>query len=467
MSLPYSFWTDVEKKLKYVLYGDSVAESSKITIKFKFDNHSDETLTLPIGEAWQALLDGGYIVTLYDDKEYIFLNKHIEILTSNSGGVVFSRAKYLMRHNFIGKLIKLETKYESVMVTRNHSVINIDTKGEFTKVDPCVANYLLVHNGNELQSAVITNRYEQSYVGYVYDFEVPETHNFIADNILVHNTDSIYINLPVDSNDIENSMVVSQDIAIEVNDLIHDFLNEYILSKMNIEPQYNFTFFKTELTAHSIIFLETKKNYAFKATSVKNKILPKPKVEYVGIPIVKVSTPLFSSEFIRALTEDIALTDVSKVDIQEKLNNVAKVMWVKLLECIKDCNIAYIGSPGKWNTTKNDNSHVTGMRLYNSLTNSETFKPMVSGYSIGIRITNYSLIESRISSVSNNSTLYFNKAITGINFISIPYGYDPEAIKKLFIDYDISIDKESLWDSLYNTVAKRITEVIKAYSISK
>lgn len=466
MGLPYDFWQQVENKQEYVLYGDSVAEYSRINLK-----SNGQLINMSVVALWDYLISMGMMYECIQNHEYVYIDNRIEIETSIDGkNIIFKQPKYLMRHKFNGKLLNLLVDENDIKITKNHSLINI-IDNKLIKISPLETNVAIVidrhsyiNNYNRLIEFEIQFKEEVEYDGYVYDFEVPKTHNFIIDGVLVHNTDSIYINLPIDSTDIEKSMEISQKIAIEINDMIRQYLNQFILSKMNIDPEHNFTFFKTELTAHSIIFLETKKNYAFKASSIKNKVLPKAKVEYVGIPIVKVNTPQFSSDFIRTLVEDIALTDIPRGDIQEKLNETAKQMFALLETCINEMNIAYIGSPGKWNNTKNDNSHVTGMRLYNSLTNTETFKPLVSGYSIGIKIRNISVIEKQIKAVQQISPLYYNTAINNINFISIPYDYNPQEIQKLFNDYGIYIEKSELFYSLYNTVAERIVATIKTYA---
>ncbi|MFT4343292.1 MAG: DNA polymerase domain-containing protein [Candidatus Woesearchaeota archaeon] len=77
------------------------------------------------------------------------------------------------------------------------------------------------------------------YQGYVYDIEVDDTHRFFANNILVHNTDSVFIN-PKES-DYEKAVQTGNKLCEEIN----EFMKSYISKNYRRESMMELEFEKT------------------------------------------------------------------------------------------------------------------------------------------------------------------------------------------------------------------------------
>jgi len=110
----------------------------------------------------------------------------------------------------------------------------------------------------------------------VYDFSVPKTENFIANGALVHNTDSLFIVIPVKNAEklsTAEKLKISNEVSEDINNAVTKYLNEYFLPKSNISPEQNATYFKSEMLMDSIMFLDVKKTYAYKLLAKKEKYL--------------------------------------------------------------------------------------------------------------------------------------------------------------------------------------------------
>ena len=122
IKIPPTFWTDVEQDLKYVLYGDSVADNSIISIIIN-NSYYNQT----IEKIWDILLKYGYNIKKIKNHEYIYLNEKVIILTYDpvKAKIINKSPKYLMRHYLDGNLINLKFKDKDISITKNHSLIDI------------------------------------------------------------------------------------------------------------------------------------------------------------------------------------------------------------------------------------------------------------------------------------------------------------------------------------------------------
>ena len=77
---------------------------------------------------------------------------------------------------------------------------------------------------------------EVKYDDYVYDIEVEDTHRFFANNVLVHNTDSIFVVTGADN--IEDSEKIGKKIQKHINDFYQDYIKEKYSRKSELEIQF-------------------------------------------------------------------------------------------------------------------------------------------------------------------------------------------------------------------------------------
>jgi hypothetical protein len=283
--------------------------------------------------------------------------------------------------------------------------------------------------------------------------------------VLYGDTDSLYVHIPKDFESISDSIKGCEEVAEQINDIIQLYYNSFLLPKMGVDPKFNETFFKTELTADSIIFLETKKNYAYKPTSIKGKVLDSVKVKYIGIPVVKSDTVPFTKDLLKRLVEKIALQKgVDKIaELQKAYLEARSVLETH----INEFDFEYIAAPGKWSDKDYDSepAQIIGMRLYNTLVDKDIFRPGAFSLYIPIKFKNISAFNALIDPIKLKSKNYLNDIQSSkINYLSIPYGYNKEELQLIFKKYGIVVSVEELWqwDRLANnTVVKRIAEVIK------
>ena len=463
IKIPPTFWTDVEQDLKYVLYGDSVADNSIISIIIN-NSYYNQT----IEKIWDILLKYGYNIKKIKNHEYIYLNEKVIILTYDpvKAKIINKSPKYLMRHYLDGNLINLKFKDKDISITKNHSLIDIvDTV--VVKMSPITTKYAYTISQcyEKIEKVNILSKKVIPYNGYVYDFEVPDTHNFIINGILVHNTDSLYINIPQQYDTIEESIKSTEEIADQINDLIKVYYNGFLLPKTGVDSKYNETFFKTELTAESIMFLETKKNYAYNMTSKEGKVFNPPKTKYVGIPVIKSDTVPFTKDLLIELVENVALN--KEADRFNDITKLAKIFHEKLTKCVNEFDFEYISAPGKWSDKNyaSEPSSITGMKLYNTIVDKDVFRSGSFGIYFPIEFKNENEFAKLIDTVRYTSQNYLNHtAVSKVKYITLPYNYDKEDLKLLFDKYGIIANINSLWawsKLTENEVVKRIITVIK------
>lgn len=459
------FWHIVEKQLKYVLYGDSIHKNDKII--FKYEN---EINALTLNDLWDFLISKKFNPITIKKKEYIIneLKNKLSILSYNPSKsiVEFTNPLYIMRHRYKGNLIKLTTDNGEITVTKNHSLIKILSDGSIEKISPIDTKFIwYVDLDYEIFSLKINEKNDINYDDWVYDLEVPDTHNFIINGFLVHNTDSLFVHLPsLNSENIEESINKSAEIATNINNLITNYLNTTLLPKLNVQPIHNYTEFKNEFTCNAIMFLDVKKNYAYSMTSKEGRIFNPASIEYTGIPIVRTNVNEFSKELLRDLIEKIILNkNISKQNVMQELNKLAQEKNDYLAEQIKNGNFKYFATPAKWSDGDyiKDPSTVIGMRLYNTLMGKEIFKPLSSSLQIPIDISNFEKIKSLDFTMKYGLN---SEQLNILNYICLPYNYNSEEVFELFKKFNISITN-NLWAKLTEaTTIQKVVELIKDYA---
>jgi len=237
-----------------------------------------------------------------------------------------------------------------------------------------------------------------------------------------------------------------------------------MLPTLGVDISHNRTFFKTELVADSIMFLDIKKNYAFRELANNGKIHPEPSVEYVGIPVVRNNIAKFTKDFIKAIVEDISLNKtITNAEMKKQLQVVAKTFWEKLQKDCEAFDFSEIGIPCKWgsNYTK-EPFQVIAMRTYNTISGEDAFTPSMGGINVPIKINNQSKFTSMITKLKDRNKFCLGRiAVQNINYIALPYNRDQQKTKELMAEFGLSVDITEYWGILYNTVAKRIVDTVK------
>jgi hypothetical protein len=483
--IDYNFWDDVEVRdnLKFVIYGDSIAEDELVLVSLKDNNYKPRWIKFI--EIWN-ILESKINITYINDKEYLYINDEIEICTyfENEDIFKFKVPKYLMRHKINDEICKLKLLNGNILkLTYDHSLLNYDNKtNRLFKISPLDANNIIVANPyylelvgtneikskNNISTINIISKEEVKYNSYVYDFSVSETQNFVVNGYLVHNTDSLYVNIPTLDNNIpaQEAWDKISNISSNINHIIKDALDESILPKLGVDKKYNRTDFKTESLIISMMLMGVKKNYAYKKIAEEGHIYETPKITYKGIPIVRSDFSKFTQQFIKYIVDNIALNTKNltrqPIDI---LQEFAKEKKEELYRELDNYNYRYVATPGRWGETSNykkETYTIIGMRTYNTIFNKEIFRPGLSGYSLPINIINRNDFLNKISNHKSDSILYLNNTnIDNITFITVPYNYEPEDLKNKFKEYFIEINYEETWDKNVNKIVKHIIDVVK------
>lgn len=458
------FYFEVEKpqNLKHILYGDSVSEDMTLSVMVRNENSLKD---ITFEKLWNYLINDLDCDVVKDSgKEYIFIKDEFRVITyfKESYKFYLDIPKYIVRHKIKEKIVSLETeKNEILKVTKQHSVMTVSKDRLFVEEKPENCKYLLKENyypdENNFHRELITKKSEVDYDGYVYDICIPQTQVFFANGFLVHNTDSIFIVIPeknLDEKSLEEQWGLAEKHAKNINDLIIDFTKNTILKRCNILPNHNRTFFKTELLMESIMFLDVKKNYAYKLLVKEGKILDKPKISYTGIQVIKSDTAKITQNLLVKLIEGIILDmDVPNNEKSSRCIKIVEEIHEKFLKEIKELNFTEIGVPGKW--SKNDFT-INAMKIYNFITGSSNFGPGSSGLFIYTKFHS----PSKLKGIEDIN-------LKKINGICVPYNYDERILQQKLNEFGISIDIESQWNKLYTTTCDRIIKLANMISKKK
>jgi len=347
-----------------------------------------------------------------------------------------------------------ETIYHLEIFSDNRSIIDIiniinlfekplliKPNGIFYKSDGVTTNTNKADLLN-VQACSVKSFEPIQYNGYVYDFNVPYTQIFVANGCLVHNTDSIFIQIPeenAENKEAKDLWNKAENAAESINDLIIDYNKNVLLPRCNIDPEKNETFFKTELLMTSMLFLDVKKNYAYKLLVKEGVVLNEPKISYTGIQVIKSDSSKFTQDLLREIIENIMLNEKIKDD--EKTNKISKIVDQfnkKFKEDVDNFDFTDIGIPGKWSKKI---LIINGMKMYNKIMNTDTFSMGSAGKFIYCK--------------------FASDPGPNINGVCVPYEYDKELLKEKFIANKIVVDENKQWNTLITTTCKRVFDLAK------
>jgi hypothetical protein len=235
-----------------------------------------------------------FVKTPYDDLYTSSVDK--------KGGVVKKKIEHIMAHKVKKRMFKISTSSSFVIVTEDHSVI-IKRGTELISVKPgnILSNDKVIQGYNCQTLAYSSIEFTVEDLGeqeqWVYDVEVEDTHNFFANNILVHNSRYITLNQLVtkhfsklSTEQIVKALVkIGQEKIDPVIDKSYVELRDYI---NGIEQRM---VAKLEVVAKRGIFL-SKKHYLMSKYYEEGVYYQEPKIKMMGVEAVKASTPSLCRE---------------------------------------------------------------------------------------------------------------------------------------------------------------------------
>jgi hypothetical protein len=270
-------------------------------------------------------------------------------------------------------------------------------------------------------------------------------------NILYGDTDSLFLCIPTKTSakqmSIDEIIKISKDTGKNINDLIQQYMVKYLFPKANIDPNFNKTQFKNEMIMSSIMFLDVKKQYAYKLLVKEGVVLTEPETKYTGIQIVRTNTAKITSKLLREMIEDVILNpQITRKQRIPKLIELVDAKHKVFNDFADACDFTEIGIPCKW---QKQDQHIMGMKLYNFIMEKETFNLGSSGRFIYCKFH-----DTRTLNLSGIDT-------DKLNGIVVPYSYDKDKLRDAMAKYKIIIDRQTQWDTLYSKTCQRLTELVK------
>lgn len=152
---------------------------------------------------------------------------------------------------------------------------------------------------------------------YVYDLEIKDYHNFMANDIIVHNTDSVFIRKADDSEaDFEN-----------LNNVINDSLKQWVKKYANADEVANNhkILIEYETLFHRVIFTTAKKKYMGLIIKEKGRLLDEPKFYGKGNELMRKDTPAGMKEELRKIIMNVLKNSDKSKNIEIIKNRVNEI----------------------------------------------------------------------------------------------------------------------------------------------
>ena len=289
--------------------------------------------------------------------------------------------------------------------------------------------------------------------------------------ILYGDTDSDFVWLPnitIDTNDLRPTIDLANTIGKDINRLIEEHMKTNVLPKMGINPIHNRTKFKTEIIADCIFFIGIKKNYAYRLLVKEVNIIEHKPIKYTGLT-TKSDMTKYTKQIINELIEQIMFN--KEIPLKDKMNK-ATLFVMKFKQIIKkdisELNLEQIGQPKKWSLkTKNntDTWQVFAMKLYNTIMDTEFFKPLSGGIAVPIIIKDINLFLQKIYPYRFKSDLYIQDAsLNKLKHIVLPYSFDKETVRERLNEYTIEINEDDVWGKICGQTIQDIMQLFNKYS---
>jgi len=290
---------------------------------------------------------------------------------------------------------------------------------------------------------------------------------------LYSDTDSSYSLVPLPFNKFEDqhkTVDYAQSIAYRLNKAYMELFNETVVKFGNIDPDYNFMDFKSEVIAYRGFF-NAKKYYGLTKMWDEGTFYDPPEVKKTGGQIVKAdSTPIvldLLTEVYNVLLLDFNIT--SEVELYQKIFFDIKKKYTKRVEtAVESFNVHEFGIPKKWGlkTLKTIPKQVEGAMLYNYLFR-DVFRSGESLLQTQI-IINPSRLLQRMDKKNSNSEYQISKEKVSekLNVISFPVDFgnnknDIMEAKEIFKENDMQFDLRTILDFNVN---KKLDQFKKLFS---
>lgn len=284
-----------------VHYGDSVRGDMRVTI--------EENQQIKIEDLFKE------VTYRIEEKEYYIPEEDVYALSMRKDGKLeYKKIKYVMRHYIKDDIreMSIDNK-KKIYLTKNHSVMRyidiVDRQDGniFENVNPDDlidgGKVIFYNNTKSIYEVKEIEKIKSLYFeGYVYDIEVEDNHNFFVENILVHNTDSVYITTPY------KSLEEVVDNVESIDKILYEGVRKKAIKYYNIPEERYSMYPRTEKVMSEVYFLSKKMYFMhvkWKDGHFTDKYEPK------GIAVVRENTLPLKRMVLRHLFENYILTDKS------------------------------------------------------------------------------------------------------------------------------------------------------------
>lgn len=277
------------------VYGDSITGDSIINTQ----NHGDITI-----EELYNISCKENDINITDSKEVVPCSL-ISLNWTEEHGITNSQIKNVIRHKVSKKKWILKTSNnKEITVTNDHSMVVFRNWDKMVvKPSEILENdKVLTYNDDKCELAKCSieciGEFEDEYV---YDLEMEdESHTFIANDILVHNTDSIFVSF----HPAIKSIVGFEQLNMAPLDFIHncdkyriaDFYKDELEKHANSYGVKNVQDFELEKISDSIINIQKKKYIQHIVWEDGIDYEPLTYLQPKGVELVRSSTPVFARE---------------------------------------------------------------------------------------------------------------------------------------------------------------------------
>ena len=262
-----------------------------------------------------------------DEKEQVICDVKIK----NKGG--YEKPCYLIRHKSSKDKWLVKTNNNFVVCTADHSLMILENN-EFIEKTPTSVNIGDIVLENEIPVEITYIKNIGSFDNeWVYDVEMNNNKTFYANDILVHNTDSVYFSIEDLVDDLTSRKLLPEKYENDITELILDItelrLNDYIEQAYEaFAKKYktaNGQKFELENVLDNAILLAKKKyvgSIAWKEGD--GKVAKGKKLKITGVEIVQSSTPKFCREKLKYLIQYI-FDNVDNFDVSKFIGELKKI----------------------------------------------------------------------------------------------------------------------------------------------
>ena len=162
-------------------------------------------------------------IKVEENEEWAECTKNISVNSINENReIIEGNVTALYREKYKGKLLKYKTSFgKEIITTYTHKFLTLnDWKNNLNKNDIIIGiNYK--DNAINIQNETIVNVEEIEHEGYIYDMTVDKYHNYIAGDLICHNTAQLII-----SADMRMKKTGGQTLIVTLPSVQSQFINE-------------------------------------------------------------------------------------------------------------------------------------------------------------------------------------------------------------------------------------------------